>query len=326
MAKQDVLDAINATIVPNGAKAINADSLRNVLTMMTENAGEGGGSGDGALRVMVPDTTQIGPEILAIGELTPASWATLKSEIEGVRGIDLSVYDAAVNASFAHNASVAQQILEKAKEGKGVSVVLDQTPFLSAVLESQSQMDPSYSDTIEEAAMLGVQPAGVVLQYMKPTPAGESTLGGELFDCSLIPTGYINDTNTGAINYPSTAIIHLNLDGSLLFEELEEEQPTSASEVVTFYMPSDGENLTSEQKSKNAIGVATLVKASSGGYTPPVSICTQISYGINQYQTPLLYVVTAEGIEIHLTAFNVSSGAFEENVFGISTDGSILTA
>ena len=47
MAKQDVLDAINATIIENGQKGITAQSLNNILTMMTENAGEGGGSGDG---------------------------------------------------------------------------------------------------------------------------------------------------------------------------------------------------------------------------------------------------------------------------------------
>ena len=39
MAKQDVIDAINATIVPNGSKAINADSLRNLLLLMAENMG-----------------------------------------------------------------------------------------------------------------------------------------------------------------------------------------------------------------------------------------------------------------------------------------------
>lgn len=39
MANQNVIDAINATIVSNGSKAINADSLRNLLLMMAENGG-----------------------------------------------------------------------------------------------------------------------------------------------------------------------------------------------------------------------------------------------------------------------------------------------
>ena len=54
MAKQDVLDAINSTIVQNDIKAITANALNNVLTMMVENAGEGG-NGDGVLRVWVQE-------------------------------------------------------------------------------------------------------------------------------------------------------------------------------------------------------------------------------------------------------------------------------
>ena len=79
MAKQDVIAAINSTIVPNGSKAINADSLRNLLLLMAENMGGGGSSsGDGALRVIVPEMRVIGPEIVAMGELSPASWEETK--------------------------------------------------------------------------------------------------------------------------------------------------------------------------------------------------------------------------------------------------------
>ena len=304
MAKQDVLDAINATIVPNGAKAINADSLRNLLIMMTENAGEGG-SGDGALRIMVPDTTMLGLEILTMGELSPASWATLKSEIEGVEGVDLSVYDAAVNASFAHNASVAQQLLEKAREGKGVSVVLDQTPFLSACIELEFQMDPSFSDIIEETAMLGVQPAGVDFQYMKPTPAGESALGGEDVLCLLIPTGHVNMLeNVGIANYPSEVIIQLNLDGSLTFIELEEEQPSSGSGVVTFYATMDGD-LSSEYKAKNVEtfgsykeGAVVTICAIANGAVMATFMCTQSSHHTNMISASCVQIVenTPSGI------------------------------
>lgn len=48
MSKQEVLDAINATIAPNNLKGITAESLNNVLTMMVENAGEGGNNGSGS--------------------------------------------------------------------------------------------------------------------------------------------------------------------------------------------------------------------------------------------------------------------------------------
>lgn len=266
MAKQDVLEAINATIVPNGAKAISAQALNNVLTMMTENAGEGGGSGDGALRVMVPELMVIGPAILDMGELTPESWATLKSEIEREEGFDVSAYDAVVNASFAHNATVVQQIIEKGKAGQGVSVVLDQTPYFQAAVDSQFQLMPDVSDIYEEILFCGVQPAGLYVEHMNLSPEGEALLGGDMFAYWLAPTGNINLDGT-EVNYPSNMQILLNLDGSLTFTVLEEEQPSS----VTFYVPVDNNELTSKYKAKNAAsfssfrhGVPTTIVAMDG--------------------------------------------------------------
>ena len=223
MAKQDVLDAINATIVPNGTKAINADSLRNLLTMMVENAGEGGGSGDGALRVIVPEHMMLGVEFVDLGEFSPTSWEEMKSIYEQTFGVDLSEYDAAVKASFEHNANVAQQIIEKAKSGQGVSVVLDQTPYSQACSSIQLQMaSPEESSMVESLAMSIVQPAGLALQYMKYTPEGESMIGvGEIFACMLAPVGMINSADMGTVCYPPHIIITLNLDGSLLFTPTE---------------------------------------------------------------------------------------------------------
>lgn len=220
MAKQDVLDAINATIVPNGTKAINADSLRNLLTMMVENAGEGG-SGDGALRVIVPELTMIGPEFITIGEFSPTSWEELKSIFEQEMGVDLSEYDAAVKASFEHNANVAQQIIEKGKAGQGISVVLDQTPCCPALINVLFQMDSEMAASYEDFAVCGVQPAGLFMQYMKPTPEGESMVGGNLFACTLEPAGNVG--LDGIKTYPSNMLITLNLDGSLFFEVIESE-------------------------------------------------------------------------------------------------------
>lgn len=53
MANQEVVNAINETMVPNGVKAINADSVRNLLLLMAEKMGEGGGSGSGSGAVRV---------------------------------------------------------------------------------------------------------------------------------------------------------------------------------------------------------------------------------------------------------------------------------
>ena len=46
-ANQEVIDAINGTIVSNNVKGITADSLRNLLLLMAENSGGSGGSGEG---------------------------------------------------------------------------------------------------------------------------------------------------------------------------------------------------------------------------------------------------------------------------------------
>jgi hypothetical protein len=247
MAKQDVLDAINATIAPNNIKGITAESLNNVLTMMTENAGEGG-SGNGALRVIVPDMMLLGPEVLSMGELSPVSWEEMKSLLEQV-GVDPSEYDAAVKASFEHNANVAQQIIEKGKAGQGVSVVLDQTPYFPASINTSLQMNPEMAEVVEELAMYAVQPAALFMQYMNATPEGEAMVGGDVFDCVLAPTGN-TDIDGMSTAYLSNVLIFLNLDGSLLFEVIEEEQPSSGSGVVTFYTTVSGE-ITEEQKEKN---------------------------------------------------------------------------
>lgn len=284
MAKQDVLDAINATIVENGTKAITAQSLNNVLTMITENTGEGG-SGDGALRVIVPDMMILGPDIVAMGELSPASWEEMKLLIEQEGG-DSSEYDAVVKASFEHNANVAQQILEKAKAGQGVSVVLDQTPYCPAAINVSLQMDPAMAEVVEEFAVCAVQPAALFMQYMNATPEGEAMVGGDMFDCVLAPAGYI-DFDGMDTTYPSNMLVILNLDGSLTFTPIEEEQPSSGSGVVTFYADAAGGELSSEYKSKNVEAynaykhgtLASIVAIMNG---EPVSTITPLSISQNE--------------------------------------------
>lgn len=221
MNKAEIIEAINATIAPNNVKGITAESLANLLIEIVNAAGDG--SGDGALRVIVPDTIIVGPEIVSSGELSPSSWAAFRAESEASLGVDLSEYEAVVNASFVHNAEVAQQILAKAREGKGVSVVLDCTPYSSVATEASMQLQPDLGAMVEEGIVGGVQPASLSVQYMKPTPEGVSEFGEESFTCQLVPTGYINDSDSGSINYSSDMIITLNLDGSLLFKVPESE-------------------------------------------------------------------------------------------------------
>lgn len=58
MTKAEILEAINATIAPNGQKGITAESLANILAEIV-NATPEGGSGSGALVVYVaPQLTE----------------------------------------------------------------------------------------------------------------------------------------------------------------------------------------------------------------------------------------------------------------------------
>lgn len=57
MTKAEIIEAIEATIRPNGEKAITAESLANLLIEMANATPEGGGGGGGgALRVFLPET------------------------------------------------------------------------------------------------------------------------------------------------------------------------------------------------------------------------------------------------------------------------------
>ena len=220
MAKQDVINAINSTIVPNNAKAINADSLRNLLLLMAENMGGGGSSsGDGALRVIVPDLMMVGGMFVDIGEFSPTSFEELKVMAEAeMPGLDWSEYDTAVNAAFAHNAAVAQQLIAKGKTGQGVSLVIDQTPLMMASVSLEFQIYPEIAMLYEDMAALDTQPASCTMTYIKATAEGEAMIGGpELFDCTISPVGEINTDAVGQPNYPSTVAIYLNIDGSLIF-------------------------------------------------------------------------------------------------------------
>lgn len=220
MTKQDVLDAINATMVPNGIKAINADSIRNLLTMMMDFVGEAGsGSGDGALRVIVPDLSMLGAMFVDMGEFSPTSFEEVKAAVETeAPGLDWSEYDVAVNAAFAHNATVAQQLIAKAKTGQGVSLVIDQTPLLMASASLIYQTQPELVALYEDMTTLDTQPASCDMAYIKATAEGEAMIGApEIFQCVISPVGEKNTNDIGQPNYPSTTLIELQIDGSLIF-------------------------------------------------------------------------------------------------------------
>ncbi len=126
-------------------------------------------------------------------------------------------YDAAVNASFAHNANVLQQILAKARAGQGVSIVLDQTPYFPAAVNIMFAMDPESTGLISEASFSAAQPAGFMMSYIKPISEAEALFGGEQLSCTLIPVGGVYTESLGQVNYLSDMTIDLLSDGSLIF-------------------------------------------------------------------------------------------------------------
>lgn len=214
MAKQDVLNAINETIVANGVKGINADSLRNILTMMVENAGEGG-SGEGALRVMMFD--------MFISESAPDVNQALFDEMETF----FTGFAALGEAFLSHNANVYAQLIEKARAKEGAMVIIDGSLPLYVTLNAMGQSEG-----------LGEMVTG--LSYGNPAEAKiiETTNEGEEFfgettSITLYPCSYSEVTYS---------YIELFADGSVraYFGQRE-----------FMYVPEEGGVLTDAQKEHN---------------------------------------------------------------------------
>jgi hypothetical protein len=241
MAKQDVLEAIDATIIPNGVKGITADTLNSVLTMIVENAGEGGGSGDGALRVIVPELSMIGMYFIEEGMITEEMVDEKLAEMEGgAAGNEPFIrMMRAYKEVFAHNAEVFAAIVEKAKKGEGCMVLLDQSPLLKVYCDIMLEMEPEIAEMVDAYAMSCSQVANVNLLYADIKPEYESSYGEDQMSLILAPV-HANPDITMCPIYPSNMVVGVMPDGSLLFEVIEEEQPSSGSGVVTFYMLGGG--------------------------------------------------------------------------------------
>lgn len=125
-ANQEVIDAINATIVSNNVKGITADSLRNLLLLMAENSGGSGGSGEGALRVMIPNAAAVVEEGATEVDFTPETVAMIAAEIPELAEVGEEM--------FAHNAKVYAQLMEKVNACEGVSVIVDASKFSKAYM------------------------------------------------------------------------------------------------------------------------------------------------------------------------------------------------
>lgn len=96
MANQEVVNAINETMVPNGVKAINADSVRNLLLLMAEKMGEGTGSGAVKVHILPSesiDFSQIDFDNLEdIEQFTPEEAELIKNMFLKVQQDNIAAY------------------------------------------------------------------------------------------------------------------------------------------------------------------------------------------------------------------------------------------
>lgn len=156
MAKKDVHEAIDATMVPNGVKAINADSVRNLLHMMTDNAGEGGG-GDGGVKVYALPPSVVF-EIFGGEEVTPESWAEVKARVEEVNPefVISPEFDTAMEEAFAANAEVYKTMMQKAKDTTSTYAVIDMSKLMEGFVtmeQPESGVLINYSVGVLASAM-----------------------------------------------------------------------------------------------------------------------------------------------------------------------------
>lgn len=234
MAKQDVLDAINSTIVQNDIKAITAQSLNNVLTMMVENAGEGGSGDGGPLRIMVPDmATGLDEAFIEAGEFSASVWEQMKLGITG-SGIDFSLYDDVLNTCFTHNAEVYQTLLGKLESHEGTYVILDQS--LSGSVGYKMILD----SMINSIGMGSIESSNMSMGQLAMCNVIDIKISG--LDDSIkeqigIPEGVqimIEPINSYMGGYSDTLMMSLLPDGSILFES-----SVSAVDTSRVYIPYD---------------------------------------------------------------------------------------
>lgn len=203
---QEVIDAINATIASNNVKGITADSLRNLLLLMAENSGGSGGSGEGALRVMIPSGEFIVEEGATEVDFNPEIVALIAAKIPELAEVCEEI--------FAHNAKVYAQLMEKVNACEGVSVIVDSSKFTKVYLDYM-------------ASLAGF---GEIYGMMLSEPVIVSGL-----DSTLTPsdTGMSTGFSFNAINKETSILapydsVFLNEDGSLKFVINQEEttEPT----------------------------------------------------------------------------------------------------
>lgn len=294
MAKQEVLDAINATVAPNNIKGITADSLRNVLTLMAENAGSG--SGEGALRVMVPMDMFADADAIET-DFTPESWETMKQGLEVfIPGLSAAL-DPIVEELFRHNAEVYTLLMEKAAKNEGVMCLLDGSAWLKEMMVAFAMTEGAALSF--NAFSLSTPSAAMIIETEPAEMAAEMAIPAGL---NIKPLSH-NDINGIS---PFTAV-ELRADGTVRMY-------IDAYDIDYVYVPENDEGVLSDnQKATNALwkqqGLPNTIKE--------VRLCSSTS----NYSEGNKIVASKYG-EVHYLQYDKTTGVTSFKQATIADDGS----
>lgn len=232
MTKNEIISAINETIVPNGKKGINALALNNVLVEMANASGEGG-SGNGALKLIIPD-----PELLEVfvdlGGITRENWSVLSEEFASIPDL-LDAYNMFIESMFTRNAELYAILQEKSVNCDGTFVLIDMSEGYKMFLE---MMGITEGYTMNVTASIGILALATVFKQ----EIAEAEVSEEI-------TG-ITPINVAELRLP-LPLMTLSETGEIFFD--------NASSRSDLYIPeNDSTTLTSDQTDANT-GVKSAI-------------------------------------------------------------------
>jgi hypothetical protein len=283
---------------------------------MVNNAGEGG-SGDGALRIMVPDAMLgIHEGFITAGEFSPTIWEQMKAAADSPVPVDIAAWDETFSACFAHNAEVYQSILTKVESHEGTFAILDQS--LSMAASYKMMVDLELPGAIEKIDVSLGQLALCAGMHIMPAEGYEEMLGPEGEPMIMItPLHGQPEVDT----YPPELMMMLMPDGSIIFDG-------STLTSYQFYIPESSDvSLTSEQKSANrsfksygqhsdfSWDNVEVFFVSSSGYADEYSRVSFVSYDRNS-ESP--YYCYFQGTAL-MKATLASDGSVSVETLGVLT-------
>ena len=247
MSKQEILEAINSTIVANGQKGITAESLNLILNEMVESSGAGG-SGEGAIRVHAVPAYVL--DMFQISELTPESWEETAIGFNSMLpGFTESVLYLSIKDMFTKNVEVYKTLIEKANSISGTSVILDTSAVSAAYLEFMGAMyELELGGAVIDMARCSAScPVEVNIDNSSFTDLGISAGLG------MDPLVQLIGTVKGSSILEDGNIATLLPNGGFTYSK-----SASDSTYIVYIPASVDDTLTAEYKSKNAELVLTI--------------------------------------------------------------------